>query len=226
MADNQNQYEADEFDQLAAQRQTYGAHRIRRRKYGWIIAFVAILVIAPVAGVLGGQLLTQSDKAQELLSQSESENSQSQEATTGDETERSDQKKQQDDHAVDSQQESQSAQVEPSEESPETQVQTTQPEQTAPEPVINQAAPVSVLNAAGIQGLAREKAQILRNAGFTQVSADNYQGNQVTRSIIYYGDAASADTANKVAADLGISAVEENSNIARAGSIVVILATR
>lgn len=227
MADSQQQYEADEFDQLAAERQTYGAHRVSRRKYGWVIALIAILIIAPVAGVFGGQLMTHSDKAQELITKSKSEKSVSQKDAEKSESEKPVESEQADDKAAAEQEEAKSDDAKSAAESADAQESAPETESVPEsEPVINQAAPVSVLNAAGVQGLAREKAQVLRNAGFTQVVADNYRGNRVTQSAVYYGGAATADTANKVAADLGISLVQENENIARVGGIVVILATR
>ncbi|XCB29361.1 LytR C-terminal domain-containing protein [Arcanobacterium hippocoleae] len=232
MADIQNHYETDEFDELAKQRQTYGAHRVRRKKYGWLIAVILIAVLAPVAGVLAGEWLSHSEVAQETISQAQkgksdrvkSDTADKEQNTAGDTgtDQKADSKA-----AVNSEdtEDSKTAAGAQSEKEKEKTVPSPEPK-PAPEPVIALNTPLSVLNATNISGLAREKTQLLRNAGFTKVSASNYTGPGIQRSTVYYGDAALADTAKKVAASLGIAAAVENANMVRAGTIVVVLKSR
>lgn len=46
----ENQYPADEFDELAATRTVRGAHRRKESNAKWWIALVAVIVIAPLVG--------------------------------------------------------------------------------------------------------------------------------------------------------------------------------
>ncbi len=46
----ENQYPADEFDELAATRTVRGAHRRKESNTKWWIALVAVIVIAPLVG--------------------------------------------------------------------------------------------------------------------------------------------------------------------------------
>lgn len=218
MADIQNHYEADEFDQLAAVRQTYGAHRAYRRKYGWALAIILILVLAPAAGVLGGQLLVKSAALQnENTATSSTQQSERNESATED----SEKAKDSDESIVD---EKDSAKNTEPQDKP---TQSTAPSPATPAtPTVKLETPVKVLNASGIKGLARDKTQILRNAGFTKLTTDNYRGRGLTSSTVFYADDSLADTAKKVAAELGIQAVEKRADIAQAGSITAVLLSR
>ena len=70
------------------------------------------------------------------------------------------------------------------------------------------AAPVSVVNATSVQGLAAEVAQRLRDAGWTEVSTGNYAGEGLATSTVRYGAPELEASARAVADELGITAVE------------------
>ncbi|MDR6939809.1 LytR C-terminal domain-containing protein [Arcanobacterium hippocoleae] len=221
MVEIKNQYALDEFDELAAKRQTYGAHRGYRRKYGWVIALAAILVLAPIAGVLAGEWLSSTGAAKEAalkVQEKKAEDDSASEKGAAEESQVAGSDTP--DKAADPKA---AAGANGENHDPSAEVKPPAPE---PKPEIKFATSVSVLNASGIQGLAREKSQLLRNAGFTKLVVDNYRGRRIAQSTVYYSDAALADTAKKVAADLGIVNIAQNAQIARAGSITAILASR
>jgi hypothetical protein len=95
------------------------------------------------------------------------------------------------------------------------------PSETAPP--IDLATPVSVLNGAGISGLAGAQAEELTAAGFTSVTAGNLTGAKPAANTVRYTDATQASTAAQVASVLGIAAVEQGSTTA--GGIDVLLVT-
>lgn len=76
---------------------------------------------------------------------------------------------------------------------------------------IDYEAPVGVQNGAGIQGLAAKQQAILLNAGFTKVTATNLTGTKPTANVVVYAKDDQAATAQAVAKELGISAVEQGS---------------
>ena len=86
---------------------------------------------------------------------------------------------------------------------------------------VNKATAVRVVNAAGINGYAASKAQILEQAGFTNVTAANPTGSVPASTVVWYENEADAATAQEVASQLGITSVEQQSGIASA--IVVVL---
>ncbi|ACQ79076.1 conserved hypothetical protein [Beutenbergia cavernae DSM 12333] len=93
-------------------------------------------------------------------------------------------------------------------------------EPTTPAPAIDQSVEVSVLNGAGISGLAGEVQAQLEGAGWTAVTAGNYQSAQPDVSTIYYANADLADEAQAIATALGIGPVEEYDGVP---SITVVL---
>lgn len=93
-----------------------------------------------------------------------------------------------------------------------------------PPPALNQARPVDVYNATNRSGLAGNASDRLEAAGFTDVSALNWDGEDPAASIVYYATADDITTAQTVAQTLGIAQVVESATEAPEG-IVVVLAT-
>ena len=58
MAEN---YPEDEFDRLAAERTTTGAHRRPTNARPWLLALLAVLIVAPIAGILIGNAMSGGD---------------------------------------------------------------------------------------------------------------------------------------------------------------------
>lgn len=113
-------------------------------------------------------------------------------------------------------------------ETPEPQVtesESPEPEPTfeePPAPVINFNAAVSVLNGAGIQGLAGRQQSELEAAGFTAVTATNLTGSKPAVNTVRYGDASQADTAQRIAEVLGITAVEQGTTTGAAIDVLLV----
>ena len=70
------------------------------------------------------------------------------------------------------------------------------------------AAPVSVVNATSVQGLAGEVAERLRDAGWTEVTTGNYAGEDLAASAVRYATPDLEASARAVADELGITTVE------------------
>ncbi len=91
-------------------------------------------------------------------------------------------------------------------------------------PAVNLAAPVEVLNAAKISGLAAAEAAKLTSAGFTAVTTGNFTGTKPADSVVYYASEDLAPTAQLAASTLGITTVTLSAENAGTG-ISVVLAT-
>lgn len=99
-----------------------------------------------------------------------------------------------------------------------------EPEETAaPAPEADMSVAVMILNAAGINGLAAEAQTALTGAGFTSVSVGNISKGSLTQSVVYYTTAEEQVTAEKVAATLGLTAVEQSTTQTAPGITVVLL---
>ncbi|MDF7663665.1 LytR C-terminal domain-containing protein [Bifidobacterium sp. ESL0763] len=81
--------------------------------------------------------------------------------------------------------------------------------QQQPAPTVNKSTAVAVINATQTSGYAKQKAAVLQNAGYTQVSAANPTGQVPSSSVVYYQNDADKATAQDVANLLGISAVQQ-----------------
>jgi hypothetical protein len=84
-------------------------------------------------------------------------------------------------------------------------------------------ASVSVLNGAGIAGLAGTNQTKLESAGFTAATAGNISGTKPSENTVRYADAGLESTAAKVAEVLGISNIERG--VVSDGDITVLLVT-
>lgn len=89
-------------------------------------------------------------------------------------------------------------------------------------PSVNKAAPIVVLNAARISGLAGVQAKKLTDAGFTAVTSGNFTGTRPASSVVYYATEDLAPTAQLVASTLGIPTVTLSASDAGTGISVVL----
>lgn len=96
------------------------------------------------------------------------------------------------------------------------------PEPPAAEP--NLATPVEIFNSTSRSGLAGGAAERVQEAGFTEVTAGNWEGGDPGASVVYYATPQDIATAQLVAQTLGIATVQESAEEAPAG-VVVVLAT-
>lgn len=98
--------------------------------------------------------------------------------------------------------------------------QATQDETTASEQPNKQTA-IRVVNATSINGYAGQKAQTLQTAGYTNVTAANPSGSVPDDTVVWYQNETDKATASNVAATLGITNVQQMTNIA--APVVVVL---
>lgn len=179
-----SRYPEDEFDVAARQRGPKGVHRQAESALRRLLPYVVVLVAAPLLawGVLS--LLNQDNEAGTPVA------SASQGATAEPTA-------------------SVTASGEPTAEATPSAEPTPAPETTQPAVEVNFAAPVAVLNGAGVQGIAGRTAERLQDAGFTAVTAADYQSAQPTVTTIYYNNADLAPTAQAVGLELGIDVLIE-----------------
>lgn len=84
---------------------------------------------------------------------------------------------------------------------------------------------VSVVNAAGISGLAATASSKLQKAGFTAVSATNGSKSGTTTSTVFYASEDLAPTAKLVASTLGLTTVTQSADKS-GGAITVLLVAK
>ena len=195
MAEN---YAEDEFDRLAEGREAIGAHRRQPRVSAWMLWLIAILIISPIVGIVGGQILSNdSDVTRNLSSSHSSAQSKQAEADKKAAAEKAE------------------AEKKAAEEKAEAERKAAQ---------IQHDTLVRVLNGRGVQGLAAEQADILRTAGYTTVQADNYRSSVPADSTVYYGTEDMKATAEDVAKQLKITQVQMDPDaVGGAGGVAVVI---
>lgn len=193
-------YPPDEFDAAARAGGPRGVHRAPRSRWSRWWPFVVVLIVFPALAYAAVTVLSDWDGLGSLGS---------------------------DDTASEAPADETPADEEPAtEETPSatpTETETATPEPPPPPP-LNQARPVDVYNATNRSGLAGNAADRLEAAGFTDVSALNWDGDDPAASVVYYPTADDITTAQTVAQTLGIAQVVESATEAPEG-IVVVLAT-
>lgn len=198
-------YPEDEFDRLAAERKTIGAHRQPPSGRPWIIATVAVLVLAPLVGIGASKLFMGSDSPQVAPAQ---QSSSSAEVTSQPSAEPTD----------------------PASAAEASAAPTEAPSATQTEaPVVskpNLGTRVLVLNGRGTVGFAGEKSAILQGAGFTNLNVADYKGGaEPVDSTVYYSGADHEGTAKAAAEALGFANVVEDSAVTgQYGASVVVVA--
>ncbi|MBD3690035.1 LytR C-terminal domain-containing protein [Nanchangia anserum] len=85
---------------------------------------------------------------------------------------------------------------------------TTQAPQAPATPEVNKATPVTINNAAGVQGLAASAAGKLTDNGFTSINPTNSAARGISHTTVYYSSENHKAAAEAVAKILGIQAVE------------------
>jgi len=193
------EYERDEFDELAALRGPVGVHR--KKPSPWTVWIAALVVIVLAGGLAYGTVvyLWRASGGKGL-------------PPSG---------------PVAAPTITQTRVVMPTDEpvvvSPSaTASQTTSPTPTA-EP-IHYDVSISVLNGAGVSGLAARNLDALTAAGYSQVVAGNLTANKPDQNVVRYADPLYETTANDVAAQLGIDTVERG--VTPDGAITVLLVTK
>lgn len=207
------QYEPDEFDQIAEQSGPVGVHRAPRpwwtRLLPPLLAFlIAGLVALGIAVVLWNQDIVgpSTDSTPTVTVTPPAQQTPEPEPTVTD-----------------------TATEEPTSPEPDEPEVEPEPEPTQtedPEPVIVTDAQIHVRNGANVQGLAGEQQSVLETAGYTNIEANNIQSSQIPggANVVTYSEERLADTAQAVADALGIAAVD-GSGTPGGAEIEVLLAT-
>lgn len=179
-------YEHDEFDRIARERPLSGSHREEKKSHKWLIALIAVILLAPLVGIGVGYGL--SEVRTGLAQEEQKENAQKIEKARQEEEKKA------------------------AEEEAAAKAKAEEEAKAAAEAAIKYDAAISVLNGAGIAGFAADNQKKLGDAGFSDVIADNYFSEDPAESTVYYMDSSLKATAEKVAATLGISEVVEDAS--------------
>lgn len=184
-------YDRDEFDDIADQGGPVGVHRTPIPWWGRVLPPLFALIAAGLIGYLVAVLLWNSGQEGEPEPTATVTTTPTAEATPTTEPTTS---------------------AEPSAEPSATASATATPSEEPseePEPEIFYDSQVHVRNGAGISGLAGEQQAILEDAGFTNIEANNIAANLIPEgaNTVIYGEERLADTAQVIADELGIDAV-------------------
>ncbi|MFV0427175.1 MAG: LytR C-terminal domain-containing protein [Beutenbergiaceae bacterium] len=202
---SQYPYPEDEFDHLGADRTPAGVHREPLPWWRRLLPFLIVLVLAPTLAFLAVRAL--------------SAGSGSSTAPTATATEQTTVVEQDPSGTAQPPPESESAEPEPTPEV--TSAEPTDP--VAPETIeADYGTQIWVLNGAGVAGLAADTAQVLEEAGWSDVSPADYSRPQPSETTLYYDNPDQADEAELIGEMLGIGPRIESSDAAD-GDIVIVL---
>lgn len=204
-------YEKDAFDNPPEG--PVGVHRGNRPMIVRVTPFIIVLVAAVAAGVLfwsifSGEAANMFNRRSEQT-QTTAQTSQGSSSSSADES-----------ASGTASQSSQSATAGESTSAEGTLSQTpseSESAQSTPEESqqVNTNAQITVINGTGVSGYANDRAGVLQNQGFTNVSAANPDATTVlpAQTVVYYQNEADLATAQQVANALGIATVEQSTSI-------------
>jgi cytoskeletal protein RodZ len=204
-------YEKDAFDNPPEG--PVGVHRGNRPMIVRVTPFIIVLVAAVAAGVLfwsifSGEAANMFNRRSEQT-QTTAQTSQGSSSSSADESASG--------TASQSSQsttagESTSAEGTPSQTPSESESAQSTPEESQQ---VNTNAQITVINGTGVSGYANDRAGVLQNQGFTNVSAANPDATTVlpAQTVVYYQNEADLATAQQVANALGIATVEQSTSI-------------
>lgn len=204
-------YEKDAFDNPPEG--PVGVHRGNRPMIVRLTPFVIVLVAAVAAGVLFWSIFSgeaanmfnrRSEQTQTTAQTSQVASSSSADESASGTASHSSQSA--------SASESTSAEDTPSQTPSESESAQNTPEESQQ---VNTNAQITVINGTGVSGLANDRAGVLQNRGFTNVSAANPDATTVlpAQTVVYYQNEADLATAQQVANALGITTVEQSASI-------------
>ena len=204
-------YEKDAFDNPPEG--PVGVHRGNRPMIVRLTPFVIVLVAAVAAGVLFWSIFSgeaanmfnrRSEQTQTTAQTSQVASSSSADESASGTASHSSQSA--------SASESTSAEDTPSQTPSESESAQSTPEESQQ---VNTNAQITVINGTGVSGLANDRAGVLQNPGFPNVSAANPDATTVlpAQTVVYYQNEADLATAQQVANALGITTVEQSASI-------------
>ena len=204
-------YEKDAFDNPPEG--PVGVHRGNRPMIVRVTPFIIVLVAAVAAGVLfwsifSGEAANMFNRRSEQT-QTTAQTSQGSASSSADES-ASGTASQSSQSATAA--ESTSAEGTPSQTPSESESAQSTPEESQQ---VNTNAQITVINGTGVSGYANDRAGVLQNQGFTNVSAANPDATTVlpAQTVVYYQNEADLATAQQVANALGIATVEQSTSI-------------
>lgn len=204
-------YEKDAFDNPPEG--PVGVHRGNRPMIVRVTPFIIVLVAAVAAGVLfwsifSGEAANMFNRRSEQT-QTTAQTSQGSSSSSADES-ASGTASQSSQSATAG--ESTSAEGTPSQTPSESESAQSTPEESQQ---VNTNAQITVINGTGVSGYANDRADVLQNQGFTNVSAANPDATTVlpAQTVVYYQNEADLATAQQVANALGIATVEQSTSI-------------
>ncbi|WP_253611051.1 LytR C-terminal domain-containing protein [Bifidobacterium pseudolongum] len=204
-------YEKDAFDNPPEG--PVGVHRGNRPMIVRVTPFIIVLVAAVAAGVLfwsifSGEAANMFNRRSEQT-QTTAQTSQGSSSSSADES-ASGTASQSSQSATAG--ESTLAEGTPSQTPSESESAQSTPEESQQ---VNTNAQITVINGTGVSGYANDRAGVLQNQGFTNVSAANPDATTVlpAQTVVYYQNEADLATAQQVANALGIATVEQSTSI-------------
>lgn len=204
-------YEKDAFDNPPEG--PVGVHRGNRPMIVRVTPFIIVLVAAVAAGVLfwsifSGEAANMFNRRSEQT-QTTAQTSQGSSSSSADES-ASGTASQSSQSATAG--ESTSAEGTPSQTPSESESAQSTPEESQQ---VNTNAQITVINGTGVSGYANDRAGVLQNQGFTNMSAANPDATTVlpAQTVVYYQNEADLATAQQVANALGIATVEQSTSI-------------
>ncbi len=203
-------YEKDAFDNPPEG--PVGVHRGNRPMIVRVTPFIIVLVAAVAAGVLfwsifSGEAANMFNRRSEQT-QTTAQTSQGSSSSSADES-ASGTASQSSQSATAG--ESTSAEGTPSQTPSESESAQSTPEESQQ---VNTNAQITVINGTGVSGYANDRAGVLQNQGFTNVSAANPDATVLpAQTVVYYQNEADLATAQQVANALGIATVEQSTSI-------------
>lgn len=200
-------YEKDAFDNPPEG--PVGVHRGNRPMIVRVTPFIIVLVAAVAAGVLfwsifSGEAANMFNRRSEQTQTSQGSSSSSADESASGTASQSSQSA--------TAGESTSAEGTPSQTPSESESAQSTPEESQQ---VNTNAQITVINGTGVSGYANDRAGVLQNQGFTNVSAANPDATTVlpAQTVVYYQNEADLATAQQVANALGIATVEQSTSI-------------
>ena len=212
-----SKYPEDEFDRIEEVGLPAGVHRTPRSAWSKIAPFLVVVVLCAALAVAAVYVLSRTPGSP--LDQSSASPSATAEDPAAEDPAA-------EDPAAEDPAAEDPAAEDPAAEDPAAEDPAADPEAPAePEaPVADTSVAVRVLNATGRSGAAAGAADTLSGAGWSDVSADNYTGDSLNASVVWYQTEDLADEAQAVADLLGIPASQVTLVPELRGPLSVILA--
>lgn len=204
-----SQYPKDEFDLAAEERGPKGVHRRTQSGFKRFLPYILVILLGVLLALVIVSILNRDNDGSGPVDPPTSTEQSTDQATDAP----TDPDAGDPDGTDDPDGEATGGEGDPTDE------ESDEPTDEAVEPDLT--ASVSVLNGAGVQGLAGRVSEIVADDGFVEVEAGNYQSALPDVSYVYYQNADLADTAQYIADLLGIEPVEELGSASN--EIVVVL---